>query len=287
MPTFNIPVYYRAEMVATTESFSPSAGKPAAVMADWRRHGFPIEELSFEPVDAATLALAHDGDWVRRVLACKAPNGFNNRSAAIAASLPFTNGAMLAAARAALANGRVAAAPVSGFHHAGYGAPGGFCTFNGLMVTALAMKRDQAIDRLGILDLDQHYGDGTDDIIDTLAVEFIRHVTAGKVAREARQAPAFLAELPSIVRGFSDCDLLLYQAGADPHVEDPLGGWMSTAQLAQRDRIVFETAADMGLPVAWDLAGGYQRDAGGGIEPVLEIHRNTMRACVAVHGAAG
>jgi acetoin utilization deacetylase AcuC-like enzyme len=83
------------------------------------------------------------------------------------------------------------------------------------------------------------------------------------------------------------CDLLLYQAGADPHIDDPLGGWMSTAQLAQRDRIVFETAAEMGFPVAWNLAGGYQRDASGGIEPVLQIHRNTMQACVAVHGAAG
>jgi hypothetical protein len=57
---------------------------------------------------------------------------------------------------------------------------------------------------------------------------------------------------------------------------------MTTEQLARRDRIVFETAAQLGLPLAWNLAGGYQRNAGGGIEPVLEIHRNTMKACVAV-----
>jgi hypothetical protein len=30
---------------------------------------------------------------------------------------------------------------------------------------------------------------------------------------------------------------------------------------------------------AWNLAGGYQKDAQGGIEPVLAIHRRTMQAC--------
>jgi hypothetical protein len=58
---------------------------------------------------------------------------------------------------------------------------------------------------------------------------------------------------------------------------------MTTDQLAGRDRIVFETAAQIGVPVAWNLAGEYQRDSAGGIEPVLEIHRNTVKACVSVH----
>jgi hypothetical protein len=33
------------------------------------------------------------------------------------------------------------------------------------------------------------------------------------------------------------------------------------------------------VPMVWNLAGGYQQSPAGGIEPVLEIHRNTMRAC--------
>jgi hypothetical protein len=55
---------------------------------------------------------------------------------------------------------------------------------------------------------------------------------------------------------------------------------MTTEQLERRDRIVFEVAARIGLPVAWNLAGGYQRDEHGGFPAVLEIHRNTMAACV-------
>ena len=47
---------------------------------------------------------------------------------------------MLAAAREAIRNTQVAVAPCSGFHHARYGSTAGFCTFNGLMVAALALQ---------------------------------------------------------------------------------------------------------------------------------------------------
>ena len=71
---------------------------------------------------------------------------------------------------------------------------------------------------------------------------------------------------------------MLYQAGADPHVDDPLGGWLTTAQLHERDRRVFAAARRIGLPVAWNLAGGYQSP----LRKVLDIHDNTLRACAGV-----
>ena len=137
MPSlFRIPVFFRPEMVVRdASSFSPSAGKPAKAVADWQRLNLPIEVRDFDPVDAETLALAHDRAYVDDILACRLPNGFGNRKPEVAASLAYTSGAMLAAAREALANGRVACAPVSGFHHAGYAHAAGFCTFNGLLVT--------------------------------------------------------------------------------------------------------------------------------------------------------
>ena len=70
----------------------------------------------------------------------------------------------------------------------------------------------------------------------------------------------------------------MYQAGADPHVDDPLGGWLTTEQLAERDHIVFESARDLGIPVAWNLAGGYQNP----LRKVLDIHDNTLRAAAHV-----
>ena len=181
---------------------------------------------------------------------------------------------MLSAARSALNSGLVACTPTSGFHHAGYEAGSDYCTFNGLMVTALVLKTEGKVRRIGILDCDQHFGDGTAEIMDELAIGWIRHITQGHGYR--CDPEEFLRDLPNIVRGFGGCDLLLYQAGADPHIHDPLGGFLTTEELAMRDRTVFSVAKSMGIPVAWNLAGGYQKP----ISRVLDIHRNTMMACI-------
>lgn len=279
----SIPVFFQPEMAANAGSFSPSAGKPPKVVADWHAHGLPIKVRGFTPVDEDTLGLAHDPAFVRGVLRGEIANGFGNKRPEVAASLRHTTGAMLAAAEEALDNGRVACAPVSGFHHAGYAQAEGFCTFNGLMVTALALKLDEMVGEVGILDLDQHWGNGTQAIIQKLGTPWIKHHSSGREHPGPDEAEDYLARLPDLVREFIDCSVLLYQAGADAHVKDPLGGWMTDEQLARRDRIVFETAAEMRLPVAWNLAGGYQTDRQGGIGPVLAIHRRTMHACAAVH----
>ena len=282
-----IPVFYRPEMTASSRFFAPGTFKPAACVEDWLRCGLMTAAREFLPASRDDLCLAHDPRYVDGVLAGRIRNGFNGTELDVAASLPYTTGAMMAAAEEAVLNGGVACAPVSGFHHAQYDSAAGFCTFNGLIVTVRHLQTKGYAKRIGILDLDQHYGDGTDQIIERLKLRNVHHVSAGKEYRSARDAETFLNRLPELVHSFERCQVLLYQAGADPHVKDPLGGWMTTEQLAQRDRIVFATAAELGLPLAWNLAGGYQRDAAGGIEPVLEIHRNTMKACVSAYLARG
>jgi acetoin utilization deacetylase AcuC-like enzyme len=278
-----IPVFYREEVVATSRFFAPGTFKPGACVADWIEREMAIDVLSHVPAAREQLCLAHDPAYVAGVLNCTIRNGFGGLQPDVAASLPYTTGAMLAAAQAAIENGAVACAPVSGFHHARHAESAGYCTFNGLMVAVLHLVNTGLARRVGILDLDQHYGDGTDEIIQKLRVEGVRHFTAGQRPTWPEHAEPFLRELPGLVETFADCQVLLYQAGADPHIDDPLGGWMTTEQLQRRDRIVFEVAASIGLPVAWNLAGGYQRDAAGTIEPVLEVHRNTMLACTGVH----
>lgn len=165
MPRFRVPVFYRPEVAADAGSYSPGAGKPPLVVADWQAQGLPIEVRSFDPVDEGTLSLAHDASDVRGVLAGHVATGFGNQRPEVAASLCHTDGAMLAAAGEALANGRVACAPVSGFHHAGYANAQGYCTFNGLMVTALALRHAGQVQRVGILDLDHHWGSSTEEIL--------------------------------------------------------------------------------------------------------------------------
>lgn len=297
----SIPVFYSDHLVADSRSFSPSAAKPKAVVEDWLAHGLPIEIMKPKPADAELLSLAHDAQYVRGVLAGRIDNGFGNRIPEVAATLPWTSGAMLSAALAVLRKRgpwcRVACAPVSGFHHAGYSHGHGYCTFNGLMVAALALKKHGLVRQVGILDFDFHYGDGTENILNTLGIEWVNHYSAGIEFRYPRQAEQFDAY--RLTRLATDCapadynydgddrqtkvDLLLYQAGADAHVDDPLGGFLTTDQMYERDRMVFKTCATFEIPLVWCLAGGYQRDAAGTIAPVLELHRNTMQACVEVY----
>ncbi len=279
-----IPVFYTPKMVANFSSFSPSAGKPARVVGAWQRLGLPIEIIDFEGVSVKQLMLAHSPDYVYGVLSCVMNNGFKNKLPEVAASLRYTSGSMLAAAREAIRNGRVAAAPCSGFHHARFSSGFGFCTFNGLMVTAMALKEEGLVEQVGILDFDMHDGDGTEELISLHHAEsWIEHYTAGREYESAHQADDFLARIRERVEEMRGCDVILYQAGADPHVNDPLGGFLTTEQLRERDRLVFEAAHSLGIPIAWNLAGGYQEDKGGGIQAVLDIHNNTMIECVAVY----
>lgn len=284
-----IPVFYRPEQsCAASVDFSPSAGKPKLVVADWKSRpaiARYIKIQSFNPVSVDVLCGAHDPAYVQGVLSGKIENGFGNTSIEIAKSLPYTVGSVIAAAKHVLTTPsrsglHVAVSPTSGFHHAGYGFGGGFCTFNGLLAAAIHMHALGLAKRILILDLDQHRGNGSEDIIETLGIDYVDHITATRSYRTAKQALvcADLSANEAVCAG--QYDLVLYQAGADMHIDDPLGGLMTTGQMIQRDRLVFQGCAKHGTPLVFVLAGGYQRDESGGITPVLALHRNTMTECI-------
>ena len=173
--------------------------------------------------------------------------------------------------------------PTSGFHHAGYANAEGFCTFNGLMVTAVLMHQAGRAARVGIIDCDRHYGNGTDQIIRKLGIDWVEHHTMGAHFHGRSDAAngAFARWLDRAIDACQGCDLVIYQAGADPHVDDPLGGVLTTEQMAARDRAVFERLGRR--PLVWNLAGGYQVLPGEHLsdaqrmEPVLALHRETAR----------
>lgn len=274
-----IKVLYDERMVADSGSFSPSAAKPRQVTEDWQGRGVPITIEGFEPATRSELATAHCRDYVDDVLDLFQLNGHGNCSAAVAESLPWTTGSMVAAALAALNSG-VACSPSSGFHHAGYDNGGGFCTFNGLMVATVALLNRGR--RVCIIDADAHYGDGTDEILDHLEItDQVLHWTYGRRTPSVKQMFDEIDELRSEMNESHDWGIL-YQAGADPHVHDPLGGYLTTEEMRQRDRYVFQMCKDEQIPVAWNLAGGYQREPDGSIPVVLELHGNTMQECCEV-----
>ncbi len=288
----SLPVFFCPVMqVEESQPGSPSPGKPYQAIRSWLQSAVPLMIVAPDPASVEDLCLAHDPAYVRGVLDCSRPNGFGTQSEAVAASLPWTVGSMVSAALHALNKGGAAVSPTSGFHHAGYRFGGGFCTFNGLIVAArkalarMAENGAAGAGRVGILDLDQHYGNGTADIIAKLGLENVAHWTLGhsSVSR-GTAAVRWLESLPELISGeFDGCGLLIYQAGADCHIDDPLGGRFSTEQMRQRDRLVFQTCKRLGLPVAWNLAGGYRNP----LRHVLELHDQTAIDCARAFGGEG
>ena len=74
-------------------------------------------------------------------------------------------------------------------------------------------------------------------------------------------------------------DLVIYNAGMDPHERCSTGGaaGITTEVLRKREEMVFTWAREHGYPVSFALAGGY---SGGRLsrEELVDLHRMTIQA---------
>lgn len=277
---------------------SPSAMKPALIAEALK--SFPnVEIIEPNPVTRDDIKLAHDPNYVDRIMDLQEDNGFGNRSKEVAESLLYTNGAMYDAAKAATST-HPTCSLTAGFHHAGYDrwkGLGYFCTFNGLMVSAMKLRQN-GLKRIQIIDADMHWGNGTDNILmgllvddDEEAYKNISSISFGKHYHTPKDADQYLEQLEDrgLIYEQLECyepDIIIYQAGADVHIDDPYGGVFTTEQILERDRRMFKLAKELGIPITWNLAGGYQIDEDGSCQKVIDIHLNTFKACQEVYGDA-
>ena len=267
------------QSVENNDSFSPSAQKPAQVVESWKRVGIPLEFVPFEPSTREHIKQVHSADYVDGVLDGILYNGFGNQSPQVATALPWVCGSMVAAALCALKEKTNTFSPTSGAHHAHYNTGGCFCTFNFLALAAV-MALNSGARKVGIVDCDMHHGDGTEDICKKLKLKNILHYSfANEGQVSGSRGSNFVDEFATHLQRFKNCDLVLFNAGADPHIDDPLGGVLTTDEMRSRDFILFLIMKEFGIPVATSLAGGYQRDSNGEISPVLELHNNTLIEC--------
>lgn len=283
-----------------------------ALVADELRRRDWVTLVEPPPVSETDLLRVHAPDYVRAVKTGEPRDLAESQkfpwTPGLFPSVLLTNGGVLAAAREAMRAGS-SAALCSGFHHSHATRGEGFCTFNGLIVAAEAMRAAGEIRTVAILDMDLHYGNGTAILASTrpwvTAVSIYgndywnntpyRDVTVRQHEDgENHKSFALPAECdrPTMLRVMSEAlpelsrpgrpDLLLYQAGADPYYEDPYSPLkLDHADLRERDRAVFRVARESGIPIAWVLAGGYTPDTG----KVVRVHVNTFEAWRDVYGA--
>jgi acetoin utilization deacetylase AcuC-like enzyme len=205
-----------------------------------------------------------------------------------------TMGGAVVAAQAALQIG-FAAMLAGGTHHAHAGFGSGYCVFNDFAIVALKALREGWVERVAIIDLDVHQGDGNAALLggrsDVLVLDLncekkfpFRKVSAHVpiplepglgdktyLSRLADALPAIAAFRP---------DLVLYQAGVDPLCHDLLGHLdLSYEGLAARDRLVFEMCRNAGIPLSLAIGGGYANP----IALSVKAYANTFRIAKEVY----
>jgi acetoin utilization deacetylase AcuC-like enzyme len=177
-----------------------------------------------------------------------------------------------------------------GTHHAFSDRGEGFCCLNDQAVAANYLLHNQLAQRILIIDLDVHQGNGTAAIFreEPRVFTFSMH---GERNYPIRKEPSDLdiglpdgitdapylqlleAQLPRLIDTFQP-DFVFYQSGVDILETDKLGRLaISRAGCKRRDQVVLQHCRQNNIPVVVCMGGGYSPR----IADIVEAHANTFR----------
>ncbi len=280
--------------------------------ADIGGHVFPMEKFALTRQFLLESGAAAAGDFVapapatdeevRRVhtaeYVAKLKAGRLSREEILVLELPYsselvraswlTAGGTITACRLALAHG-FGGNLAGGFHHAFADHGEGFCVLNDIAIGIRAMLAEERVERVAVLDLDVHQGNGTAAIfagepqVFTCSIHQERTYPVVKPPsdldlglRDGADGGEYMTALEDALAATlaSRPELLVYVAGADPYAADQLGGLALTlADFADRDERVFAAAEEARVPVVAVPAGGYAVD----VRDTVRIHARTFR----------
>ncbi len=164
-----------------------------------------------------------------------------------------------------------------GTHHAHRAEGSGFCILNDIAVATASLLQRGLAERVLVVDLDVHQGDGTATMLasEPRAYTLSLHCGANFPARKAQSSrdvalppgtedDAYLRvlaeELPAALDA-SRPSLVIFDAGVDTHAGDGLGRLaLSDEGLWRREAMVLSACLGRGVPVAGLVGGGYCAD---------------------------
>jgi acetoin utilization deacetylase AcuC-like enzyme len=287
-PTYNdtsveFETFRKATAIADSLSSRPIAG---------------VELVEPEPASVDELCRVHDPVYVHAVingepfdLAASNTLGWDET---LFDAVCASNGGLRDAALWALAQKTNAGTLSSGLHHAGPASGSGYCTFNGLALAASAAF-DAGAGRVLVIDFDAHCGGGTaacikgiDGIeqIDVSVNSFDRYAPrpdARLVITDGEHCGDLCESALDSVDDPGSVDLVLYNAGMDPHRLAGGSRHIDTDTIVAREQLVFSWARAHDLPVAWALAGGYT--VGIDMDGLVDLHRITIATAADAAGA--
>jgi acetoin utilization deacetylase AcuC-like enzyme len=185
-------------------------------------------------------------------------------------------GGSILTAKLAIEHG-IACNTAGGTHHAFANMGSGFCIFNDLAIASRVIQKLGLAKKILIVDLDVHQGDGTAAIFkgDPSVFTFSMHCDINFPSkkqtsdldvplREGMEDTEYLTTLaeylPDLLSQVKP-DLVLYDAGVDPHINDRLGKLaLTNTGIFDRDFYVLNTCGSQGYPIACVIGGGYAED---------------------------
>lgn len=183
-----------------------------------------------------------------------------------------------------------------GTHHAFSDRAEAFCLLNDQAIAARYLQDQNLAQKILIVDLDVHQGNGTAEIFqnDDSVFTFSMHGKGNYPFRketsdldieipDATDDEAYLKLLKEILPELIDRtqpDFIFYLCGVDILETDKLGRLSCTIQgCKERDRFVLQTCHDLQIPVECSMGGGYSKE----IKYIIEAHANTYRAAQEIY----
>jgi acetoin utilization deacetylase AcuC-like enzyme len=177
-----------------------------------------------------------------------------------------------------------------GTHHAFTNKGEGFCLLNDMAIAARYLLAKGLAQRILIVDLDVHQGNGTAQIFqhDNRVFTFSMHGAHNYPLLKERsdldiglpdhtRDNFYLSVLKTNLNNLVDQvtpDFIFYQAGVDILATDKLGRLsVSREGCKQRDRMVLNVAKENKIPIVVSMGGGYAHD----FRDIIEAHANTFR----------
>jgi acetoin utilization deacetylase AcuC-like enzyme len=195
----------------------------------------------------------------------------------------------------ALQNG-IAMNIAGGTHHAYPSYGEAFCLFNDQAIGAKYLQTTHKLNKILIVDLDVHQGNGTAVIFkeDASVITFSMHGAGNYPFRKEKSDldiavpdgsgdEIFLQllkqTLPKLIAK-EQPDFIFYLSGVDILETDKLGRLSCTiAGCKERDRFVLQTCKDHKIPVQVSMGGGYSPD----IKTIIDAHSNTYRVAQQIY----
>ncbi len=133
-------------------------------------------------------------------------------------------------------------------HHASADSAWGFCFFNNMAIALLAMQSEKHIETAMVLDIDLHYGDGTDNILHDR-----KWAAPFNISKNSRET--YIQEVDRILSK-NRVDLIGISAGFDNHKND-WGGLLATEDYHKIGKMVRQAASAGNSGCFALLEGGY------------------------------